>query len=281
MKKLLSGLNPVFAFLMLTGILFNWGCEGEKNTREEAIARQKGTVVELPDMPANAQPATIDINDLNFWVEGEYFYVVGVVDDRSSKWSRVWVKLQVTDEDGDVLKFDGNKEINVPTFSDALPPGGRTSFFAGFPLNKFNGTPAKAQVANAYFVPVDPGAILVVSQFTGVLIMTPKPGDSVSTVERGWSMGGFVENPLPQFPCNNLRGELLVYGKDEQLYLSQLVLSDGENPTLLMGKPGPLLPGEKRRVGASVMYDKAPRMLDSIKIGRVELQPFDARPLKK
>lgn len=281
MKKLLSGLNPVYALVMLLSVLLSWGCEGEMDVRDEAIRRQKGTMVELPDMPADAQPATININDLNFWVEGEYFYVVGIVDDRSNKWSRVWVKLQVTDKDGDVLKFDGDKEIIVPTFSDALPPSGRTSFFAGFPLQKFNGTPSKAKIANAYFVPVAPGPILIVSEFSGVLIMTPKPGDSVSTVERGWSMGGFVDNPLPQFPCNNLRGELLVYGKDEQLYLSQLVISDGDNPSLLLEKKGPILPGQKVRVGATVLYDHAPRILDSIKIGRVELQPFDARPLKK
>ncbi|MCC6412296.1 MAG: hypothetical protein IT270_11595 [Saprospiraceae bacterium] len=281
MKKLLPGLNLIYACMMLTGILQTGGCTHEKSTREDATKSQQGTVVALPGMPADAQPATVSIRDLNFWVEGDNFYVVGVVDDRGSKWSRVWVKLQVSDKDGDVLKFEGNEAIMVPTFSDALPPGGRTSFFAGFPLKQFNGTPAKAQVAIAYSVPTEPGAILVVSQFSGVLIMTPKPGESTSTVERGWSLGGFVENPLPQFPCNNLRGELLVYGKDEKLYLSQIVISDGENPTLLMEKPGPLLPGEKRRVGASVMYDHAPRILDSIKIGRVELQPFDARPLKK
>jgi hypothetical protein len=280
MKQFSFALAAALGVALVSGIVFG-GCQDE-DTKAEAMARQKGAVVELPDMPSSAQPTAVEVNDLNFWAEGKYFIVVGVVDDRSSTWSRIWIKLNLLDQDGEALKFEGEKEITVPTFSDGVPPRGRTSFFAAFPLEELNGKPVKASIVNAYSVPVDPGPILIVSEFSGLKILTQaKPTDTVATVESGWSVGGFVDNPLPQYPCNNLRGEVLVYGTDEKLYLSQLVLSDGESPSLVMEKKGPIMPGEKRRVGTSVMYAKAPRILDSVKIGRVELQPFDARPLKQ
>jgi len=254
----------------------------EDQTKTNAIARQKGSaVVELPDLPDNAKQTEVDINDLNFWTEGAYFYVVGLVDDRSNQWSRIWVKIQLLDENDEVLKFDGGKEIVVPTFSDALPPRGRTSFFAGFPLAKINGKPAKVVFTDAFSMPVDPGAILISSSVGGVMILTQaKPGDSTATFEKGWAVSGIVENPLPDYTVDSLRGEWLVYGSDEKLYMSVLVVGQGDNPSLMQERPGSLFPLEKIRVGGSLLYENMPKMLDSVRIGRVELHVFDSRVFK-
>lgn len=277
-----TAFQSVLFWLLFAVVLTVTACQ-EDQTKINAIANQKGSVVvELPDMPDDAVQTKIDINDLNFWSEGEYFYVVGLVDDQSNLWSRVWLKIRILDENDEALTFDGEKDIIVPTFSDALPPRGRTSFFSGFPLAKINGKPGKIVVMDAFAKEVEPGAILIPSDIGGVMILTQaKPGDSIASVENGWAVSAFVENPLPLHDCDSLRGEWLVYGKDEKLYISILTLGYGDNPSLIKERPGPLHPGDKVRVGSSVLYANIPRVLDSVRIGRVDFQPFDSRPFKK
>ena len=170
-------------WMLFVVVLTATACK-EDQTKINAIANPiGGAVVELPDMPDDARQTKVDINDLNYWSEGEYLYVVGLVDDQSSTWSRVWLKIRILGENDEVLSFDGDMDIIVPAFSEALPPRGRTSFFVGFPLSKIKGKPEKIVVVDAFAKDVEPGAILIPSGISGVVILTnAKPGEATATV---------------------------------------------------------------------------------------------------
>ncbi len=165
------------------------------------------------------------------------------------------------------------------TFSDAVPPRGRTSFFASWPLSAFSGTPANCIVKGAAALPITAGPILVASEISGVRILVPqKPGDTVN-VEKAWQVNVIVENPL-DMPAAHPKVEMLLYGsKDKKLWFAMVLDPDNEEQKRYVDaeRGGSMEPKERRRIGASVYYDGLPVALKEQLIGRVEFQPFEAR----
>lgn len=228
--------------------------------------------------PPNADTANVHISDLNCWTEQGQFFVVGICDNRAGAWQRIWLRMEPTDSTGQPLTCNGQPSATFPTFSRAVPPLGRTSFFAGWPLSAFSGQPKSCRIVGAGASAVPPGAILLGTEQSGVRVLAPAPSDATKTIEKGWQASVLLQNPLDlpaQHPCT----ELLIYGKDQRLWFSQVL--DPANPALRgivsSTGEGPLRQQEQRRISVQVFYPNLPKHLQDVLIGRVEFLPFDYR----
>ena len=229
-------------------------------------------------LPAAADTANISISDLNCWSEQGQFFVVGICDNRAGAWQRIWLRMEPTDSTGRPITCNGQPSVVIPTFSPAVPPLGRTSFFAGWPLSAFSGQPRSCRITGAGAVAVPAGPILIGGEQSGVRMMTPDPSDATRTIEKGWQASVVIQNPL-QLPAQHPCVELLIYGKDQRLWFSQLL--DPSDPalrgTVTSTGEGPLQPQEQRRISANIFYPNLPKQLQDVLIGRVEFLPFDKR----
>jgi hypothetical protein len=232
------------------------------------------------DAPTDTALAYIEATNVNCWIEQGQFFVIGTCDNLSNEWQKIWLKMTPMDAKGNQLKMNGASYATFATFSDAVPPRGRTSFFVGWPLTAFSGTPDSCIVTGANALVMSPGPILIITEQSGVKMLTPEnPSDTVSTVEKAWQVNVMVENPL-EIKAYHPRVELLLFGKDERLWFASVlnpedpqqkeyVAADGE---------GPIEPKGKRRIGAYIHYEHLPQALKDKKIGRADFQPFEARP---
>ena len=221
----------------------------------------------------------VSITAMNCWVEQERFFVVGICDNLSNDWQKIWLRMTLMDKAGKPLTVNDAADAVFPTLSDAVPPRGRTSFFAEWPLDALSGTPDSCTVTGAGAVLMPPGPIIVATEQSGVkMLVGEKVGDSLVMVEKAWQVSVVVENPL-DMQALHPRVELLVYGTDQLLWYATVL--NPEDPQLKSvinaEREGPMAPQEKRRIGAYVYYDKLPQALKDKKIGRVEFQPFEAR----
>ena len=229
-------------------------------------------------LPAHADTASVSISDLNCWTEQGQFFVVGICDNRAGAWQRIWLRMAPADSTGRPISCNGQPSAVIPTFSRAVPPLGRSSFFAGWPLSAFSGLPGSCRIEGAGAVAVPSGAILVGTEQSGVRMLAPDPSDATKTIEKGWQTSVVVQNPL-QLPAQHPCVELLIYGKDQRLWLSQVI--DPADPALRgiinSEGEGPLGPQERRRISANIFYPNLPKRLQEVLIGRVEFLPFDRR----
>lgn len=230
-------------------------------------------------MPADAVPANVSISELNYWVEKDRFFVVGICDNLAGEWQKIWLQLEPMDATGKPVAMKNASDAVFPAFSEAVPPRGRTSFFANWPLKAFSDVPDSCRVTGAGAVAMPPGAILIPIEQSGVKMLVSKLiGDSVITEEKAWQVSAVVENPL-EVEAAHPRLEVLLYGTDRRLWYS--VVFNPEDPatkqTVGMEREGPMMPHEKRRIGGQIVYDSLPQKLQEIKIGRAEFQAFDAR----
>lgn len=221
----------------------------------------------------------ISISDLNCWVERGQFFVVGICNNESDYWLNIWLQMAPTDANGKPIKVNGAESAIFPTFSDAVPPRGRTSFFFEWPLAAFPSMPDSCVVTGAGAVALSPGPILVVVEQSGVKMLVPAtPEDTVSNLEKAWTLNFVVENPL-DVEAAHPRVELLLYGTDKRLWMATVLDPENEDQKEVFKaeKEGPMAPKEKRRFAAQVVYDNLPQSLVEKKIGRVEFLPFNAR----
>jgi hypothetical protein len=229
-------------------------------------------------LPAGAAPLGIRVTDLNYWTEHGQLFVTGVCVNESGAWEQAWLNVSVTDEHGNPLTIGGASSAIIPTFSGAVPPVGRTSFFAGWPLSAISGVPAACSVREEGSVKVASGAILITENVGGVRMMVPEAPGKPTSIEAAWQISAVLNNPLP-LPASHPKLELLLYGTDSKLWFSTLL--DPDDPQykslIVSEKNGPMAGGEKRELGISVHYDRLPSALREKKIGRVELLAFDAR----
>jgi hypothetical protein len=229
-------------------------------------------------LPAGAVPSRIRVTDLNYWTEQGQFFVTGVCINESGVWEQIWLNVSFTGEQGRPLSAGGAASAVIPTFSGAVPPMGRTAFFAGWPLSVFSGVPAACTVREEGSLKVSPGAILLTENVGGVRMMVPEAPGKPASVEAAWQISAVLNNPLPQ-TAQHPKLELLLFGTDRKLWFST-VLDPGDSlykSLIVMDKTGPMAGGEKRELGISVHYDQLPAALREKKIGRVELLAFDAR----
>lgn len=229
-----------------------------------------------PNVTAGAQ---VKISALNYWVENERFFVVGICDNLSNDWQKIWLRMAPMDGEGQPVSVNDASDAIFPTFSDAVPPRGRTSFMAEWPLDAFSDTPDSCTVTGAGFVVMPPGPILIATEQSGVkMLVGEKMGDSLVMVERAWQANTAVENPL-DMQAFHPRVELLVYGSDQRLwYVGVLNPEDPQQKQVVNAeREGPMAPQEKRYIGAFVQYNNLPQALKDKKIGRVEFHAFEAR----
>jgi len=244
------------------------GAENQNN------ANAQTPVVELDTTLTN-----ISITDLNCWVERGQFFVVGVCNNLSEDWMNVWLKMAPLDAKGKPIKVNGASTATFPTFSDAVPPRGRTSFFYEWPLTSFPAMPDSCIVTGAGAIAMSPGAILIATEQNGVKVLVPAtPGDTAATVERAWRLNVAVDNPL-DIEAAHPRLELLLFGTDKRLWFATVLNPEDPNQKEIVkaNEEGPMAPKSKRRFGAQVFYDNMPQELIEKKIGRVEFLPFNAR----
>jgi hypothetical protein len=229
-------------------------------------------------LPAHADSASVRISQLNCWTEQGQFFVVGICDNRAGAWQRIWLRMEPTDGKGQALRWADPAAAIFPTHSRTVPPLGRTSFLAGWPLSAFSGQPVQCRVSGAGASAELPGAMLVGTEQSGVRMLAPDPADASKTAEKGWQASVLLQNPL-NIPANRPCAELLIYGKDQRLWFSQVL--DPSDPALRgvvsSTGDGPLVPQEQRRLNAQIFYPNLPQPLQAAGIGRVEFLPFDKR----
>jgi len=229
----------------------------------------------------NLIPTTVKITDLHCWRELGNFFVTGICDNTTDNWQKIWLRMQPIDSLGQLVAMTTLSEAIFPTFSEAVPPRGRTSFFYAARLTDFTGIPDSAHILAAGAEPRDPGAMIIIQDPSNVRMMardTAGNNTSGSLVETGWQCGIVMNNPLDK-PAIHPRVEALVYGTDKRLWLAMLL--NPEDPELrqilTMAGAGPLQPQEKRRLDCRIYYYHLPSRLQQIKIGRVDFLAFDAR----
>ncbi len=235
------------------------------------------TVIE--PMPAETDSTNVKISDLNCWVERGKFFIAGVCDNQGNKWHRIWLRIQPMDSTGQAITCDGQPSAVIRTFSDAVPPRGRTSFFAGWPLSAFSGIPDSCMITGAGALEMPAGPILINIDQSGVRVLVPDPADSTKTIEKAWQASVIVENPL-EMEALHPKVELLIYGSDKRLWLAQMLDPQDPNMKSIVGTQGsgPMRPHEQRRIGTNIFYTNLPQRLQDILIGRVDFLPFEGRP---
>ena len=257
-----------------TFLFFCTNCAGNQTANVEPPVNATA-----PGLPADTLSAVVTISDLNYWIERDQFFVAGLCDNLSVDWQKISVQLAAFDGSGKQISINGAPTVQFPTFSDAVAPRGRTSFFAGWPLSAFSGKPDSCVVTGGSAVQMNPRPILVVSERSGVRVLTPeKQGDTLSNVERAWQVSIMVENPL-EVTAYHPRVEALIYGTDQRLWLATLL--NPEDPQqkayLSVDLEGAIPPKGKRRFSTSIFYDNLPESLKRLKIGRVEYQAFEGQ----
>lgn len=229
-------------------------------------------------LPADVVTSKVNISDLNYWTEQGQFFITGICVNESAGWQQLWLNATFSDAAGKPLTIKGATGVVVPVFSNAMPPQGRSAFFAGWPLEAFSGIPATVQISNAGAKAVAPGPILLVEQVSGVKMAVPKEPGAPATEEIAWQISATINNPLPQ-TAQHPHLELLLYGTDQKLWFSAALNPEDEQfkQLIAMDKNGPIGPGETRNVGVYAFYERMPQVLKDVKIGRVDLLAFDRR----
>ncbi|HRI59739.1 MAG TPA: hypothetical protein PK228_08445, partial [Saprospiraceae bacterium] len=194
--------------ILISGITLFFACT---NTTENQI--NGASTPHNLTLPYGTITAIVTISNLNCWVEQGQFFVIGICDNGADEWQKIWLEMKPLDAEGQPLKVHGDTVSIFPTFSDAVPPRGRTSFFASWPLSAFSGTPASCIVKNGAALPLTAGPILIAGQQSGVKILMPEKEGDTTKVEKAWQVNVIIENPL-DMPAAHPKVEMLLYGKD-------------------------------------------------------------------
>ncbi|HPI08614.1 MAG TPA: hypothetical protein PLM41_19600 [Saprospiraceae bacterium] len=225
-----------------------------------------------PQPVVEGVPVPVQITDLNCWTERGTFYVTGICNSQSDQWQKIRLRMTPFDSTGQALKINGGTEAEIPVFSAAIPPRGRSAFFQGWPMPVFSGKPDTCRIVEARGMVRDAGPVLLVQEQSGVKMALP------GGAEQGWQVGGVLSNPLT-FEAAHPHLEMLLYGTDRRLWLAvALNIQDpGLKNSLHVEGTGPMAPGSKRPFGMQVTYGNLPEQLNNLKIGRVDMLAFDNR----
>jgi hypothetical protein len=227
-------------------------------------------------IPAGADTITVGFRDLNYFTSNDHFCIVGIVDNPSNAWQKIWLRAYLKDSTGNIVLINGDSSVIVRAFSDAVPPRGATAFFVAVPRGQISGIPVGCTMEGAGAVRRPSGAILLTSEIGGVRVLYQDPADTSKMKETVFNLQATLENPL-DMNAYHPRIVLLVYGKDEKLYFTQVVNPDKRSSPIRQERDGPLAPGEKRKFTCPIYYEMLPEQLQNSLIGRVAVQAFDAR----
>lgn len=243
---------------------------------------EKKPVVDTPYqaeyLPGNVQRTEARVFGLNAWVENDRFYVTGLCNNPTSEWHKFWIEAMPFDAAGKPLSIAGHRTAIIPTFSDAVAPSGRSSFFISWPLSDFSGTPANCQIMTAYVSPRESGPILAVPMLNSLKMMGPlEPGSTIS-VEKAWYVSGSISNPL-DLVASKVRLEIVLYGTDNKIWLCTLLNPDDPAVKSIFKyeREGPFQPKEERPFNLQLSYEGLPKPLQDLKISRLDILPFEAR----
>lgn len=229
-------------------------------------------------VPTNATNANAAIFNQNCWVDKEKFFVTGICSNTTAQWQKFWLEATPVDANGKPVSISKHSSIILTTFSDAVPPGGRTSFFASWPLTDFSSRPATFNIKVTKAVQQTAGAILVVPAINSIKMFAPAVPGQPAPIERSWQVSGTINNPLSTV-ASRPRLEILVFDTNGILWLSTLL--NPEDPAVKtifkFDREGPIQPKEVRGFNLQVFYEILPLPMQQKKIGRVEVLPFDAR----
>ena len=265
---------PFFSLIMLS-IAFcavATNCKGDKTSKDGIVAANV--------LPKDLKPANVVLADVNCWVEGEMFYAVGLVDSRESFWIKTWLKIGVVDAKNQIVPFKSDSFCLVETHADALPPRGRTAFFASWKLSDLNGVPDSIQLRGAQSTTVDPGAILLAQNTGGGIKVSFGDTSSTTALEKYVIVRGVVENPLP-LSADNPGLSLLLYGTDQKLWFTQNLNLNVDTSYIKAMVYGPMTPNEKRDFGMHVYYDNLPQAIRTKRIGRIDFLGYEKRNPKQ
>ncbi|MDX2135658.1 MAG: hypothetical protein SFV52_12770 [Saprospiraceae bacterium] len=227
-------------------------------------------------MPKEATDSVqLTFSDVHYWSEAGYFNVVGLANNTDYRWRRMWVRITPLDAGGQPLSVDKQPGVVVPVMADAVPPRGRSSFFASIPLDKIDGTPADCRLGTAGVTEVESGPILIPAEISGVRILVHPEGGGEPR-ETGWTTRVSVTNPLPfeaRHPCL----EALVYGKDGKLWYSQLLDPLVDSTVVMQEYPGPIPAEGSKWMAFNISYQGLPQALRDSLIRNVDIQCFNKR----
>ncbi|MFN0213617.1 MAG: hypothetical protein ACKVT2_05125 [Saprospiraceae bacterium] len=227
-------------------------------------------------IPTDAKPIPSNVYKVNCWVEQEKFNAVGVCTNTSAGWQKIWLEAAPLNAAGKPISISKCSSVFLATFSDAVPPNGRTSFFFSWPLADFSEKPDSFSIKSVVASPKPSGPILVVPFSNGLQMFSQSVPGQPSM--EGWHVSGSLSNPL-EMESLHPRLEVLVYGTDRRLWLSTVLNPEEPNARQIYQTEveGPLKPGEERPFRLQVYYQALPKPLQDQKIGNVEILPFEAR----
>lgn len=228
------------------------------------------------EFPPNLIATNVAITNLHCWREQGVFFVTGICDNNTDNWQKIWLRMAPMDSTGQSIPVNNAPNAVFSSFSEAVPPRGRTSFFYGWKITDFAGMPDSARVFVAGAEPRAPGAVIITQETSGVRMMVTDNPDHLQEV--GWQCSWVMNNPL-EIPAIHPRTEILLYGTDNRLWLAMVLNQEDTQQRLFItvDGEGPLKAQEKRHLDCKMFYDHLPARLKEIKIGKVEFLSFDAR----
>jgi hypothetical protein len=279
-KPFLLAFNMRHLFFILLSFFvsigfFSAACGGNFGTADAPGGIAPGGISSQP-MPEIVDSAEVAFRDLNYWTENNLFCIATIVDNTAPFWRRIWVRIELLDAAGQVLKIDGAPNMVVRALADAIAPKGASAFFVAIPFSQVSGVPVSCRLSGAGAVAQNPGPILLSSEIGGVRMLQPDPKDSTKTVETAFQASATLENPL-DLTAEHPRVVLLLYGKDEKLYFVQMLDPEDPKKLITLERDGPMIPQERRKMYCPISYAMLPQKLRELLIGRVDVQVYDVR----
>jgi hypothetical protein len=241
-----------------------------------ASCRNSGGTEPVVGIPAEADIVEMTYQDLNSWLENDQFQVAGIAVAGASNpdFQRVWLELEALDAAGKPLRLDGRTSLSVSLFAEALPPQGRSAFFAAWPVRDFDGTPASIRVKSARWITVPAGPVLIASDPESTKMLL-KAKDAAGPAEDAWQVAGHILNTSDR-PAAAVF-EILLYDADNRLWSAHRYNTADGIKSLSQATEGPLAPGEKRRISRLVKGEDLPEGLRASGIARAEVLASEDR----
>jgi hypothetical protein len=271
-----------FCFLLLA--LLTGNCQNDQSVPKAstpvtspsaAISNPLPIGIEL--IPKEAKETVANVNSVHVWVDKGNLCLAGIISNMSPKWSRFWLEAKPVDQKGSSLALSGHAGVVLTPYSKAVPPSGRTSFFASWPVSSFSGLPQNFTFTT-WSVEEKPGPILAIPETSSIQMSVPQQSGQNLKPEVAWQMTGPLVNPLnmvADHPCI----EVLVYGKDDKLWFATVLDTKDQNMRQIFqwDKEGPMKPKETRQINLQVYSIGMADALKDMGIKKIDLLPFNAR----
>jgi hypothetical protein len=261
-------------------------CKDNKPGSEATASQPKETPAVFSEDPyplgvekisAAAKEIAANVNSIHVWVDKEQVFLTGIVSNTSTEWQRFWLEATPVSQSGKPIIISKNPSVVVTPYNDAVPPSGRTSFFATWPVSTFSSLP-NSFTFKVWGQAQKPGPILAIPMTSAIQASVPQPTGEGLKPEVVWHMTGGLSNPL-NLIADHPRIEVLVYGMDNQLWFATVLNTEDKEMRKLFqwDREGPLKPKEERPFNLQVYTIGMPDALKEMGIKKIDLLPFNAR----